>query len=157
MAHRTGVALHHAVRDGAITGNEAVRRNGCMAAGVGAGAVELETMRAVAAPHPRSGVEGMKASTAKAAGMKATTSMESAATMEAPSTMETAAMETAAATTTTMESTTAAATVETTATAVGRLGEVREWQPSNSAHEDHGERQRNPFAASRSQDVFPPP
>src|SRR5260370_16993307 len=72
MAYRTGVALHHAVRDGAVACDEAVRNAGPtmiavarVATGVGVGGTGLEAAYAVAASPARHGVEGMKASTTK--------------------------------------------------------------------------------------------
>jgi hypothetical protein len=149
MPYRIGVALRHAVRDGVVACDEAVRNArltmiaGARAAtGVGMGGMGLEAVYAVAVSPARPGVEGMKAATTKTtSGMKATPTMETATTP----TMETAtatAVETAA--TTTME--TAAAATPATA----RLRCVCERQPHECAREDPSERQPNLFAAPSS-------
>src|SRR5216683_3494092 len=107
MAYRTGVALHHAVRDGAVACDEAVRNAGPtviavarVATGVGVGGTGLEAAYAVAASPARHGVEGMRASTTKTtSGMKASAAVKTASGMKASATMETpthAAMEAAA-------------------------------------------------------------
>ena len=157
MPYRIGVPLRHAVRDGAIACDEAVRNArpimiaGARAAtGVATGGMGLEAVCAVAVSPARPGVEGMKAATTKATGgMKATATMEtSTATMEtAAATVETAAatMETTA---TTME------TAATTAPATARLRCVRERQPHDCAREDPSEHQPNLFAARSSQHIF---
>jgi hypothetical protein len=156
MPYRIGVALRHAVRDGAVACDEAVRNArltmiaGARAAtGVAMGGMGLKAVCAVVVSPARPGVEGMKAATTKAAGgMKATATVETAtAPMETTATMETttATVETAA---TTME--TAAATAPATA----RLRCVRERQPHDCAREDPSEHQPNPFAAPSSQHIF---
>jgi hypothetical protein len=130
MAYRTGVALHHAARDGAVSCDEAVRnaRQTMMAVDgvttcVGVGGAGLEAARAVTASPARHGVEGMKASATKAAsGMKAPAAVETttAATVE----------------------TTATATVETAtpAAAMARLGYVCEREPRHYARHDPSKR-----------------
>ena len=153
MAYRTGVALHHAVRDGAVACDEAVRNAGPtmiavarVATGVGVGGTGLEAAYAVAASPARHGVEGMKASTTKTtSGMKATAAVKTASGMKASATMETAthaAMEAAA-----------PATMEA-APATARLGYVCERQPHDCAREDNSECQRNMSAARSSQHIF---
>jgi hypothetical protein len=161
MPYRIGVPLRHAVRDGAVACDEAVRNArptmiaGARAAtGVGMGGMGLEAVCAVAVSSARSGVEGVKAATTKATGgMKATaTTKNAAATVEAAAaTMETtaAAMETTA---TTMETT--ATTMETAAPTTARLRCVRERQPHDCAREDPSEHQPNLFAARSSQHIF---
>ena len=157
MSYRTGIPLRHAVRDGAIACDEAVRNarptmiaGADAATGVGMGGMGLEAVYAVAVSPARPGVEGMKAATTKATGgMKATATMETAtATMEtAAATVETAAatMETTA---TTME------TAATTAPATARLRCVCERQHHDCAREDPSEHQPNLFAARSSQHIF---
>jgi len=155
MAYRTGVALHHAVRDGAVACDEAMRNAGPtmiavarIATGVGVGGTGLEAAHAASSPARR-GMEGMKAAAVKtASGMKASATVETAAAMEAATstTME-------AATSTTMEAA-APTTMETAASATARLGYVYEHQPYNCAREDRGEHQRNLSAARNSQHVF---
>ena len=150
MPYRIGVPLRHAVRDGAIACDEAVRNArpimiaGARAAtGVAVGGMGLEAVCAVAVSPARPGVEGMKAATTKATGgVKATATMETAA-----ATVETAAatMETTA---TTME------TAATTAPATARLRCVRERQPHDCAREGPSEHQPNLFAARSSQHIF---
>jgi hypothetical protein len=148
MAYRTGVALHHAVRDGAVACDEAMRNAGAtmiavarIATGVAAGGMGLEAARAVTASPARRGVEGMKAAATKtASGMKATTT----ATVEtaAPATVETATTATVeTATTATVETATTAA-VETAApaAAVARLGYVCEREPRHCARQDPSKR-----------------
>jgi ribonuclease E len=158
MAYRTGVALHHAARDGAVSCDEVVRnaRQTMMAVDgvatcVGASGAGLEAAYSVTASPTRHGVEGVKASTTKtASGMKATATVETttAATVEtaAAATVETAApaaVETAA-----------PAAVETAApaAAMARLGYVCEREPRQCAHHDPSKRQ-NLFAPS-SQHLF---
>src|SRR5216684_4474895 len=124
MAYRTGVALHHAVRDGAVACDEAVRNAGPtviavarVATGVGVGGTGLEAAYAVAASPARHGVEGMRASTTKT-----TSGMKASATMGTPTH---AAMEAAA-----------PATMEAApAPAPARLGYVCERQPHDCARE----------------------
>jgi hypothetical protein len=143
MPYRIGVQLRHAVRDGAVACDEAVRNArptmiaGARAAtGVGMGGMGLEAVCAVAVSSARPGVEGMKAATTKATGgMKATATMKNAA-----ATMETTA--------TTME------TAAATAPAMARLRCVRERQPHDCAREDPSEHQPNLFAARSSQHIF---
>jgi hypothetical protein len=150
MAYRTGVALHHAARDGAVSCDEVVRnaRQTMMAVDgvatcVGASGAGLEAAYSVTASPTRHGVEGVKASTTKtASGMKATAAVETttAATVETTTaaTVETAApaaMETAA-----------------PAAAMARLGYVCEREPRQCAHHDPSKRQ-NLFAPS-SQHLF---
>ena len=160
MAHRTGVALHHAARDGAVSSDEAVRnaRQTMMAVDgvatcVGVGGAGSEAAYAVTASPARHGVEGMKATATKtASGMKATAAVETttAATVE---TTAAAAVETTAAaaveTTTAATVETAAATVETAAPAAAmtRLGYVCEREPRHCARHDPSKRQ-NLFAPS---------
>jgi hypothetical protein len=150
MPYRIGVPLRHAVRDGAVACDEAVRNArptmiaGARAAtGVGMGGMGLEAVCAVAVSSARPGVEGMKAATTKATGgMKATATMKNAAaTVEAAA----ATMETTA---TTME------TAAATAPAMARLRCVRERQPHDCAREDPSEHQPNLFAARSSQHIF---
>lgn len=151
MAHRTGVALHGAVRDGAVACDDAMRNAGPttravagIATAVGAGGTGSEAAHAVTSSPAR---RGMKATAMKtASGMKATAAAKTASGMKASATMETAATPEAAAPTTMK---TAAP-----ATATGRLGNICEHQPCNCAREDRGEHQRNPFAARSSQHVF---
>ena len=150
MSYRIGIPLRHAVRDGAVACDEAVRNArptmiaGARAAtGVAMGGMGLETVCAVVVSPARPSVEGMKAATTKATGgMKATATMETAA-----ATVETAAatMETTA---TTME------TAATTAPATARLRCVCERQHHDCAREDRSERQPNLFAARSSQHIF---
>ena len=149
MPYRIGVPLRHAVRDGAIACDEAVRNArpimiaGARATGVAMGGMGLEAVCTVAVSSARPGVEGMKAATTKpTGGMKATATMETAA-----ATVETdaATMETTA---TTME------TAATTAPATARLRCVRERQPHDCAREDPSEDQPNLFAARSSQHIF---
>jgi hypothetical protein len=136
MPYRIGVPLRHAVRDGAIACDEAVRNArptmiaGARAAtGVVMGGMGLETVCAVAVSPARPSVEGMKAATTKATGgMKATATMETAA-----ATVETAA---------------------TTSPATARLRCFRERQPHDCAREDPSEDQPNLFAARSSQHIF---
>jgi hypothetical protein len=138
MAHRTGVALHHAARDGAVSCDEAVRnaRQTMMAVDgvatcVGVGGAGLEAARAVTASPARRGVEGMKAAATKtASGMKATAAVETTTA----TTVETAAPAA-------VETTTAAA-VETAAPAAAmtRLGYVCEREPCQCAHHDPSQR-----------------
>src|SRR5215468_1535965 len=135
MPYRIGVPLRHAVRDGAIACDEAVRNArpimiaGARATGVAMGGMGLEAVCTVAVSSARPGVEGMKAATTKpTGGMKATATMETAA-----ATVETAA---------------------TTAPATARLRCVRERQPHDCAREDPSEDQPNLFAARSSQHIF---
>jgi hypothetical protein len=127
MAYRTGVALHHAVRHGAVACDEAVRNAGLtmiavgrVASGEGVGGMGLEAARAVTASPARRGVEGMKAAATKTArGMKATATVET--------------------TTTATVETTPATTVETTATAataMARLGYACEREPHHCARQN---------------------
>jgi hypothetical protein len=127
MAYRTGVALHHAVRHGAVACDEAVRNAGLtmiavgrVASGEGVGGMGLEAARAVTASPARRGVEGMKAAATKtASGMKATATVET--------------------TTTATVETTPATTVETTATAataMARLGYACEREPHHCARQN---------------------
>jgi hypothetical protein len=151
MPYRIGVQLRHAVRDGAVACDEAVRNArptmiaGARAAtGVGMGGMGLEAVCAVAVSSARPGVEGMKAATTKATGgMKATATMKNAA-----ATVEAAAAATVEATATTME------TAAATAPAMARLRCVRERQPHDCAREDPSEHQPNLFAARSSQHIF---
>jgi hypothetical protein len=159
MPYRIGVQLRHAVRDGAVACDEAVRNArptmiaGARAAtGVGMGGMGLEAVCAVAVSSARPGVEGMKAATTKATGgMKATATMKNAAaTVEAAAaaTVEAAAAATMETTATTME------TAAATAPAMARLRCVRERQPHDCAREDPSEHQPNLFAARSSQHIF---
>jgi hypothetical protein len=127
MAYRTGVALHHAVRHGAVACDEAVRNAGLtmiavgrVASGEGVGGMGLEAAHAVTASPARRGVEGMKAAATKtASGMKATATVET--------------------TTTATVETTPATTVETTATAataMARLGYACEREPHHCARQN---------------------
>jgi hypothetical protein len=127
MAYRTGVALHHAVRHGAVACDEAVRNAGLtmiavgrVASGEGVGGMGLEAARAVTASPARRGVEGMKAAATKtASGMKTTATVET--------------------TTTATVETTPATTVETTATAataMARLGYACEREPHHCARQN---------------------
>ena len=146
MAYRTGVALHHAVRDGAVACDEAVRNAGRtmmavarIATGVGAGGMGLEAAHVVTASPARRGVEGMKAAATKSAsGMKATAAVKTASGMKASATMETATH----------------AAMEAAAPATARLGYVCERQPHDCAREDNSECQRNLSAARSSQHIF---
>ncbi len=145
MAHRTGVALHHAARDGAVSCDEAVRnaRQTMMAVDgvatcVGVGGAGLEAARAVTASPTRRGVEGMKAAATKtASGMEATDAVETTTA----TTVETAAPRLETTTTATVETTTPAA-VETAAPAAAmtRLGYVCEREPCQCAHHDPSQR-----------------
>ena len=142
MAYRTGVALHHAVRDGAVASDEPMRNAGpsmiavaCIATGVGSGGTGLEAARAVTASPAWRGAEGMKAAATKTA-----SGMEASATMK---TATPAATEAAAPT-----------TMKTAASATARLGLACEHQPYNCAREDRGERQRNLFPAPNFQHNF---
>jgi hypothetical protein len=151
MPYHIGVQLRHAVRDGAVACDEAVRNArptmiaGARAAtGVGMGGMGLEAVCAVAVSSARPGVEGMKAATTKATGgMKATATMKNAA-----ATVEAAAAATVEATATTMK------TAAATAPAMARLRCVRERQPHDCAREDPSEHQPNLFAARSSQHIF---
>jgi hypothetical protein len=146
MAYRTGVALHHAVRDGAVACDEAMRNAGAtmiavarIATGVGAGGMGLEAARAVTASPVRRGVESMKAAATKTAcGMKATATVETAA----PATVETAAPATVETATTATVETATTATVETAApaAAMARLGYVCEREPRHCARQDPSKR-----------------
>src|SRR6266481_2999872 len=152
MAYRTGVALHHAVRDGAVACDEAMRNAGAtmiavarIATGVAAGGMGLEAASAVTASPARRGVEGMKAAATKtASGMKATATVETtpAATVEttAPATVEASA--TAAVETTAPATVEAAATaaMKTAATAMARLGYVCDREPRHRARQNPSER-----------------
>src|SRR6266853_4262 len=130
MAYRTGVALHHAVRDGAVACDEAVRNAGPTMIAVAriatsgdAGGMGLEAASAVTASPARRGVEGMKAAATKtASGMKATATVET--------------------TTSATVETTPAATVETAtpAAAMARLGYVCEREPRHCARQDPSKR-----------------
>jgi len=149
MPYRIGAPLRHAVRDGAVAWDEAVRNArttkiaGARATtGVAMGGMGLEALCAVPVSLAQPCVEGTKAATTKATGrMKAT-----AATMETTATT----METAA---TTME--TAPTTMKTTsASAMARLGYVCERQPHECARKDSSECERNLFAANSTQHVF---
>ena len=135
MPYRIGIPLRHAVRDGAVACDDAVRNArrtviaGARAAtGVDMGGMGLEAMCAVPVSLAQPCVEGTKAATTKATGrMKAT-----AATMEtAPTTMKT-----------------------TSASAMARLGYVCERQPHECARKDSSECERNLFAANSTQHVF---
>ena len=150
MPYRIGAPLRHAVRDGAVACDEAVRNArttkiaGARATtGVAVGGMGLEALCAVPVSLAQPCVEGTKAATTKATGrMKAT-----AATMETTA----ATMETT--TTTTME--TAPTTMKTTsASAMARLGYVCERQPHECARKDSSECERNLFAANSTQHVF---
>jgi len=128
MPYRIGVPLRHAVRDGAIACDEAVRNArpimiaGARATGVAMGGMGLEAVCTVAVSSARPGVEGMKAATTKATGgMKATATVETAAT---------------------------------TSPATARLRCVRERQPHDCAREDSSEHQPSLFAARSSQHTF---
>jgi hypothetical protein len=160
MAYRTGVALHHAVRDGAVACDEAVRNAGPTMIAVAriatsgdAGGMGLEAASAVTASPARRGVEGMKAAATKtASGMKATATVETTTT----ATVETTTSATVETTTSATVETTPAATVETTApatveaaataamktaaTAMARLGYVCEREPRHRAHQNPSER-----------------
>jgi hypothetical protein len=160
MAYRTGVALHHAVRDGAVACDEAVRNAGPTMIAVAriatsgdAGGMGLEAASAVTASPARRGVEGMKAAATKtASGMKATATVETTTT----ATVETTTSATVETTTSATVETTPAATVETTApatveaaataamktaaTAMARLGYVCEREPRHCAHQNPSER-----------------
>jgi hypothetical protein len=160
MAYRTGVALHHAVRDGAVACDEAVRNAGPtmiavvrIATSGDAGGMGLEAASAVTASPARRGVEGMKAAATKtASGMKATATVETtpAATVEAAATatVETATSATVETTPAATVETTAPATVEaaataamkTAATAMARLGYVCEREPRHCARQNPSER-----------------
>ena len=137
MAYRTSVALHHAVRDGAVACDEAVRNAGPtmiavarIATGVGAGGMGLEAARAVTASPARRGVEGMKAAATKtASGMIATAASKTASGMKASATMETATHAATEAAATAMEAAapatmeaTAPTSMKTAASATARLG-----------------------------------
>jgi hypothetical protein len=149
MSYRIGIPLRHAVRDGAVACDEAVRNArptmiaGARAAtGVAMGGMGLETVCAVVVSPARPSVEGMKAATTKATGgVKATATMETA----------TATMETTAAT---METTATTVEAAATAPATARLRCVRERQPHDCAREDPSEHQPNLFAARSSQHIF---
>jgi hypothetical protein len=144
MAYRTGVALHHAVRDGAVACDEAVRNAGPTMIAVAriatsgdAGGMGLEAASAVTASPARRGVEGMKAAATKtASGMKATATVETttSATVEAAAT---AAMETTAPATVEAAAT---AAMKTAATAMTRLGYVCEREPRHCARQNPSER-----------------
>jgi hypothetical protein len=160
MAYRTGVALHHAVRDGAVACDEAVRNAGPTMIAVAriatsgdAGGMGLEAASAVTASPARRGVEGMKAAATKtASGMKATATVETTTT----ATVETTTSATVETTTSATVETTPAATVETTApatveaaataamktaaTAMARLGYVCEREPRHCARQNPSER-----------------
>jgi hypothetical protein len=168
MAYRTGVALHHAVRDGAVACDEAVRNAGPTMIAVAriatsgdAGGMGLEAASAVTASPARRGVEGMKAAATKtASGMKATATVETtttatvetttSATVETTpaATVETTAPATVEASATAAVETTAPATVEaaataamkTAATAMARLGYVCEREPRHCARQNPSER-----------------
>jgi len=122
MAYRTGVALHHAVRDGAVACDEAVRNAGPTMIAVAriatsgdAGGMGLEAASAVTASPARRGVEGMKAAATKtASGTKATATVETTT----PATVETAAP----------------------AAAMARLGYVCEREPRHCARQDPSKR-----------------
>jgi hypothetical protein len=137
MAYRTGVALHRAVRDGAVACDEVMRNAGPamiavarIATGVAAGGMGLEAAHAVTASAARRGVEAMNAAALKAAsGMKATAAVKTASGMKASATVETAAATPDAAAPTTMR---------TAAAATARLGQVCEPQRYNCAREDRG-------------------
>ena len=142
MPYRIGAPLRHAVRDGAVACDEAVRNArttkiaGARATtGVAMGGMGLEALCAVPVSLAQPCVEGTKAATTKATGrMKATaTTMETTAT-----TMETAP--------TTMKT--------TSASAMARLGYVCERQPHECARKDSSECERNLFAANSTQHVF---
>src|SRR5262245_37817977 len=168
MAYRTGVTPHHAVRDGAVACDEAVRNarptmiaGARPVTGVGVGGMGLEAACAVTASPARRGVEGMKAAATKTtSGMKATAAAKTASRMKAAATMEPAthaAMEATASTametaSTTME-TAASAMKSAPAPAMARLGYVCERQPHECAREDTSECQRNLLAAHSSQHV----
>jgi len=157
MPYRIGAPLRHAVRDGAVAWDEAVRNArttkiaGARATtGVAVGGMGLEALCAVPVSLAQPCVEGTKAATTKATGrMKAT-----AATMETTAaTMETTAATMETTTTTTME--TAPTTMKTTsASAMARLGYVCERQPHECARKDSSECERNLFAANSTQHVF---
>src|ERR1700745_1618697 len=99
MAHPTGIAQSHGVRDRSAGCDGAARNTrptimavARVATGIDVGGAGLEAACAVTAPPARHGVEGVKASTMKtASGMKATAPMETpaapreaAAPLEAP-------------------------------------------------------------------------
>ena len=144
MAYRTGVALHHAVRDGAVACDEAVRNAGATMIAVAriatsgdAGGMGLEAASAVTASPARRGVEGMKAAATKtASGMKATATVETttSATVETTpaATVETTAPATVEAA--------ATAAMKTAATAMARLGYVCEREPRHCARQDPSKR-----------------
>ena len=93
---------------------------------LGAGGVELDVTRAVAASHPRSASKSMKA-----------------ATMET-TTMETTGMKASAVKTATAMEAAATTTVETTAamtTATSRIGHAPERCCRNRSHKDRANRQ----------------
>jgi len=152
MAYRTGVALHHAVRDGAVACDEAVRNAGPTMIAVAriatsgdAGGMGLEAASAVTASPARRGVEGMKAAATKtASGMKATATVETttAANMEtaATATAETATAATVDTATTAAMKTAATATMKTAATATARLSYVCEGEPHDCARQDPSKR-----------------
>src|SRR5215831_11793145 len=104
MAYRTGIAQRHAIRDGAIACDEAVRNGGLtmiavarVATGVGAGGMGLEAAHAVTASSARRGVKGMKAPTTKTtSGMKAAATIKIASGTTAVETATSATVETAA-------------------------------------------------------------
>jgi hypothetical protein len=155
MANCTGVALHHAVRDGAVACDGALRNAGpAMIAGgrvaTGEAGTGLEAASAVIASAAGRSVEGMNASTTTktTSGMKAAAAMETApATVEAtsPATVETTAPATV--------ETAATATVETAAAAPApaRLGCVYVREPRHRARQDR--KRQNLFAPS-SQHIF---
>jgi hypothetical protein len=155
MAYRTGVALHHAVRDGTVACDGALRNagpdmiaGGCAA--TGEAGMGLEAASAVIASAARRSVEGMNASTTT----KTTSGMKAAATVEtAPATMEATAPATVEATSPATVETTATATVETAAAAaaMARLGCVCAREPRHCARQD---RKRQNLSAPSSQHIF---
>jgi hypothetical protein len=172
MAYRTGVALHHAVRDGTVACDGALRNagpamiaGGCVA--TGEAGMGLEAASAVIASAARRSVEGMNASTTTktTSGMKAAAMETAAATMEAtaPATVEATAPATVEATAPATVEATSPATVETTATATAtvetaaaapataRLGCVCVREPRHCAHQD---RKRQNLSAPSSQHIF---
>jgi hypothetical protein len=141
MAYRTGVALHHAVRDRTVARDGALRNagptmiaGGCVA--TGEAGMGLEAASAVIASPARRSVKGMNASTAT----KTTRGMKAAATMKTatPATVEATAPATVKTTASAAVETTSPATMGTaaTATATARLGYVCEREPRHCARQD---------------------
>jgi hypothetical protein len=128
MANRTGVALHHAVRDGVVACDEAVRNAGPtmiaearVATGGGVRGMGLEAVCAETTSPARRGVEGMTAAAMETARGTNAASVKPATRMNATTAVETATHRTEAATAA-MEATathaveaTASTTVEATA------------------------------------------